>query len=248
LKRAEQRQLDEGEYLFHHGDKAESLYVLLTGEVVVVSESIIEEEAENVADTLLPGSIFGEIALLKKSQKRQRSLHASKDSTLLAIRKQDLETALLDVNPDLAKEDTIEARVLAFIQMAAPTAPMSLGKGERVFSQGESKEAALYIVKTGSLEISKSYGGETDVVGRVAEGECFGYVSLMKEDQLAPKAFSVECTSDSCEILAVAGPHFHRLLDHSQVVTNFVADLIKERSVLSAHAHIAEALQDMEGF
>jgi CRP-like cAMP-binding protein len=59
--------------VFRFGEPAENLYLLLSGEVKVLDHVMETLEGEsNVVDTLTPGSIFGEYALLEEKETRRR--------------------------------------------------------------------------------------------------------------------------------------------------------------------------------
>lgn len=71
----------EGEDFFHEGDSAGSVFVLLTGRVVVMR---CIREAEHRIRELGPGDCFGEMALLDLAP-RSASVRATEDCTALEI-------------------------------------------------------------------------------------------------------------------------------------------------------------------
>jgi len=123
--------------------------------------------------------------------------------------------------------------------------------GEYIFRQGNRGDPALYIVNAGDFEVLHQEPHLAEVkVSSLGRGECFGYVSLLSENPFNPKRFTVRCTSrlGKGEILSIngargsreprsvallpsppwtrhrprAGADFHRLLDHSQVVSSLM--------------------------
>jgi CRP-like cAMP-binding protein len=88
--------LDAGEFLFREGDAADALYIVKKGTLRVVSGSTIYE-------TLKPGGIVGEMAIVDQSSRRSASVIAGTHAELLKIdRKQFLD--LVANNPDFSIE------------------------------------------------------------------------------------------------------------------------------------------------
>jgi CRP-like cAMP-binding protein len=88
--------LHAGEFLFREGDAAEALYVVKKGTLRVVSGSTVYE-------TLKPGGIVGEMAIIDQSSRRSASVIAGTYAELLKIdRKQFLD--LVANNPDFSIE------------------------------------------------------------------------------------------------------------------------------------------------
>ena len=73
----EEVDVQEGEYLFYKGDFGDSLFVVVSG--------ILEaEDNKFILRSFLPGSVFGEFALLA-NHKRTTNIRAKEDSLLLKI-------------------------------------------------------------------------------------------------------------------------------------------------------------------
>jgi CRP-like cAMP-binding protein len=70
--------LDAGEFLFHEGDPGQTLYIVKTGVVRVVSGSIVYE-------TVRSGGIVGEMAIVDKGAERSASVIAGTRAELLEI-------------------------------------------------------------------------------------------------------------------------------------------------------------------
>ena len=88
--------LDAGEFLFREGDTADALYILKKGTLRVVSGSTVYE-------TLKPGGIVGEMAIVEQRSRRSASVIAGTHAKLLKInRKQFLD--LVARNPDFSLE------------------------------------------------------------------------------------------------------------------------------------------------
>lgn len=248
LNSSAQEVYSQGEHIFRThepcNDASAKLYWILDGAVEVTKESALEGEGA-VCDVLKSGACFGDIALVAKEPRRVRNTHASRDSLITAIRKDDFEAAMIDINPMIGtkKGDTVDARVLAFAEMVSPTTQMRLWEGEAVFRQGDTcDDAALYIVKSGSLKMLKSEDGKEAVeVKQVEAGECVGYISLFLKDKSKGKSYTVLCDSPSAELAVIKGDDFHRLIDRSQMVANHMKQLNSEFYQLFIFAKSQEA-------
>ena len=88
---------DDGEEIFHVGEPVDSAYVIMQGEVDVISDT---ESGEVVATTLHRNELFGELAVLTNAP-RSASLRAR--NGLVAMRISDeMFLRLLAENPDVA--------------------------------------------------------------------------------------------------------------------------------------------------
>src|SRR3954468_23404185 len=88
--------LDAGEFVFREGDTADVLYILKKGTLRVVSGS-------SVYETLKPGGIVGEMAIVDQRGRRSASVIAGTRAELLKIdRKRFLD--LVANNPDFSIE------------------------------------------------------------------------------------------------------------------------------------------------
>ena len=89
-----------------------------------------------------------------------------------------------------------------------------LAEGEPVIVEGEAVEPAFNILSRGKLSVSK--GGAP--LGEVAQGECFGEMSLLVPEPAKTKQFTLTCASEACSVVTVSGADFRRLLEKSRVV------------------------------
>jgi EmrB/QacA subfamily drug resistance transporter len=82
----EQHLVQAGQWLFRAGDRAEAMYVVLTGRLEVVAEGTVLRE-------LGAGAILGELGLLT-GETRSASVRAHRDSRLLRVSREDFVAAL----------------------------------------------------------------------------------------------------------------------------------------------------------
>lgn len=74
--------VEEGRILFHKGDIGHEMYVLLTGKIQIVDESL---EGETRLAELRPGELFGEMAMFETSHTRSAAAVAMENSQLLVL-------------------------------------------------------------------------------------------------------------------------------------------------------------------
>ena len=73
-------------------------------------------------------------------------------------------------------------------------------------------------------------------LGEVAQGECFGEMSLLAPEPTKTKQFTLTCASDACSVVTVAGADFRRLLEKSRVVNrsmHAIADRRRQHNAAS---------------
>ena len=92
------RKLDPNEYLFHKGDKGDSLFVINAGLVKVVTEDA--QGSEVVLNQVGTGEIIGEMALLD-NEPRSAGVVALNDTEVLELKRDDF-MKVLKQQPDLA--------------------------------------------------------------------------------------------------------------------------------------------------
>ncbi len=90
----------KGSFLFHQHEKADALYILRTGEMVVVLSNI--DGREMFIDELKPGDCFGEVALLTSGE-RTAGAQARENSEVLEINAK-VFLSTLDVEPGLSRQ------------------------------------------------------------------------------------------------------------------------------------------------
>jgi len=78
--------LSQGQILFLEGDAANDMFYVLEGEVEIFKTM---EGRRIVITTLGKGEVFGEMGLLTEGSKRTASAQATKDSTILALTKEE---------------------------------------------------------------------------------------------------------------------------------------------------------------
>ncbi|HVZ78642.1 MAG TPA: cyclic nucleotide-binding domain-containing protein [Gemmatimonadaceae bacterium] len=93
-----EEKFESGAYIFHEGEAGNRLYLIVEGEVRISRD--VPGSGEEALAILKPGALFGEMAVLDRSE---RSTHAISNggTTALTITRPDFEM-LLDFNRELA--------------------------------------------------------------------------------------------------------------------------------------------------
>lgn len=248
LEVGERKQLEPGEYLFQRGDAATHLYLILSGELHLLAHEGQSGETHHI-DTLGPGGICGENALLEKNPTRSRTIVAHSKCDAIMIDKDSFEKKLHEVNTHIKVDGSSGARILAFINMVCPVLPRTVRRNEVLFRQGDHTHSCLYIVNTGALDVLQKDKFRRDVkTDSIHEGECFGYVSLLNPDLHSEKEYTIKCTTASSELLVIQGEDFHRLLDHSRVVSTLMKNLTRLRKEHAKDAIIHAGVTRFRGW
>lgn len=123
------RTIESGEVLVRRGDPATSMYFITTGEV--------EIDLPNQRVRLADGTFFGEIALLKRTN-RSGTVTATRKTRLLALDAQDFHALIARV-PALAAhvKETAEARLADTAEASrGDIAPAEIALAERAQEEG----------------------------------------------------------------------------------------------------------------
>ena len=87
-----------GEHVFAEGDVGDEMYIVAEGEIEIVIE--VENAEPLLLATVLPGSYFGEMAVLD-NEPRSATARVSKDARLLTLKGEQLKE-LIYVMPEIA--------------------------------------------------------------------------------------------------------------------------------------------------
>jgi CRP-like cAMP-binding protein len=194
------RQVGPGEVILREGERGDSCFVIMTGEVRVLKTDPLGRtdgtggEAIEVA-RLGDGSLFGEFALLA-DRRRHATVEAVTACELYEIPRRalrELATTYPEVNPGL--ERFYRERLLATLLATAPLfqalaeeqralllarfAPLRADSGDHLVREGE-RSGGLYLLVLGAVEIVKrGPDGRNLLLATLREGAYFGEMSLL---------------------------------------------------------------------
>jgi NTE family protein/lysophospholipid hydrolase len=233
-----QTNLKKGEHLFRTGDDGRSLFLVVDGELDVVTEDF-QGRVHRVA-TIGPGECVGEIALFT-SEKRSATVSAGQDSRLLELSKGNFDKALgrnRNLRKLIAKLILQRLRGLHLLsgglfhglndellnEIESHFFWKSLRRGEILFRQGDPADA-LYLVVHGRLQVymekSKDKSSVTSEIGR---GQPVGAVALLVDE---PRSATVRALRDT-DLIGLANEGFAELVEQNpKVILPLVRILVK---------------------
>ncbi|HSN19959.1 MAG TPA: cyclic nucleotide-binding domain-containing protein, partial [Usitatibacter sp.] len=211
---SELRTPEEGEIVFRRNDYTNSFMMVVGGEVHVQSAS-----REDEWFPLGPGQFFGELGLIS-GRRRSSTVRAGPDCVLVevprramlkliasveAIRRQVDETFLKRavrtyLAPMLPDEDLDEL-------LAAGVRVGNYGAGEVLFSEGDAPDG-LYLIRRGSVTISRRIAGREVVLSYLSAGNYVGEMALISE---SPRTATVQAAVLTEAVVLDAGA-FKRVL------------------------------------
>ncbi|TVQ37768.1 MAG: hypothetical protein EA384_11105 [Spirochaetaceae bacterium] len=223
LERARFLRLEPGQLLFHEGDDASFMCVVLEGSLEALSGT--SETTVRRLGVVGPGEPVGEIALLLGGA-RSATIRAL-DASLLARFDRAQVGSIVEASPALrAGLDTIIRKrlernrvtkaVRSLFGDLAPDVlryivdqlePLTVARNQYLFRKGDPGDA-LYLVVSGSLEVlADNADGTERVVARVRRGEPIGEMALLAGDL---RGASIRAGRHS-ELVALSRSAFERL-------------------------------------
>ena len=195
---------ENGAIVVRQGAIGDRLYLLFSGAVEVLREQAVGRP-EVVAE-LLPGEVFGEMALLRDGV-RTRSVRCTRPTVLLSLTREAFEGLVLS----RLSRDAVEASVqkVAFLHRIelsrhwSPTAMSAFARrarfqdftvGDLLVRQGDSNQY-FHLVHEGELTVEKT-GRE---IARLGVGDFFGELSLLQNS--AATAAVVAATPGRCLVM-----------------------------------------------
>lgn len=221
-----------GDVLFRQGDAGTTLYVVVDGEVAVVSEGPPRIEVSRLG----PGSFFGEVALVTE-QPRSATIEATATTQLLAIDR-DVIAALVgdhaDVLPVILRflRERLVDRLVQTHALFAPFADadrrllvgrwkfLEIEPGTTITQQG-ARAQGLYALLAGHVDVLHD-GAEIAALG---PGELFGETSLLTNQ---PCRITVR-TRPKCLALFLPATDFREIIMTHPQVLSYIGELVEER-------------------
>jgi CRP/FNR family cyclic AMP-dependent transcriptional regulator len=177
------RRYERGEFVFHHGDSGDSLFVMAEGVVKVFVTS--EDGDEMVLATIEPPQTFGELAVIDGGP-RTASAKAIEPSTLLALTQATFTEMLKDPAVVQALHESLgrllrrvleQASDLVFLDLPGRVAKLLLALAEK---SGEQKPEGLVLdLKMSQSNLASMAGGSRPTVNQILKSfEMRGYLEV----------------------------------------------------------------------
>ena len=209
--------LAAGEELFHEGDAADTLYVVVEGAVVPIAEGPPRQRLA----VLEKGEFFGEIGLVT-NQPRNATIEALVETKLLAIDRavmwslirgrSEMSKVLLRFLRERLIDRTVRTHPFfsAFARaelgsVARQFRFLEVTDGAPVLEQGLESEG-LFVLLAGEMDVVDEVSDK--VLGRLGPGDVFGGIALVSREP----AVATVIASGKCWVLVLEGPRFRRIL------------------------------------
>ena len=202
-----------GDIVFRRDEYANSLYLVLDGEVGI--------EVEGGALVKLgQGQFFGEMALIS-GRCRTATVVATKPSVLLEI---DRNTMVRLVRSNPAIKQGIDGPAVirqiktylaphvddaVFAEVAASAQVVEFKAGDTLIEEGATDDDSVYLIRKGSVTASVRIGGKDIVLNYVPAGNYVGEMALVLHQ---PRAATVKAAI-ATETIRIDSAHFRALLD-----------------------------------
>jgi cAMP-dependent protein kinase regulator len=236
VERIELVTLEPGQILFREGDTGDTLFIICEGEVAVISEGPPRTELSR----LLPGSFFGEVALITETP-RSATIAAVTRTELLAIDR-DVVRSLVAEHPDTLRvilrfiRNRLVERVIQTSPLFFPFAEpdrrtlaerfdfLEIEPDARLVTQ-DVRPDGLYLILAGRAEAQRDLGGAVRSLGFLGPGEVFGEMALWGSE---PSLATVVARGKILALRMPAQTFREVIMTHPQVL-QYVGDLAEVR-------------------
>jgi Fe-S-cluster-containing hydrogenase component 2/CRP-like cAMP-binding protein/thioredoxin reductase len=210
------RVIREGEVIYEPGEFGTSFFTIANGEVTLQTEGPLP-----VTTLLGRGEFFGEMSLLSGRPRTERAIAGAgcilmetprRTMVKLMASNEEVRSGIdwIFVVRELQRHFAPRATARELRDIAAQVAVRRYKAGELIFKEGE-PGASLFIVRSGSVTLSRRRDEHDLMVAQVPAGELIGEMSLMGDSQRRESARATV----ACELIEVRRPEFVRLLQRS---------------------------------
>lgn len=221
-----------GEVIFRRNDYGNSFFSVLQG----TAEAHIEMQAGKTAVFTLPGGdFFGEIGLLS-GRRRSGTVIAGEGCVLLETQRRSM-LRLIDASPDVQRRlDEVSLKRIVRNRFGASLAESQLDAlvhgarskqyalGDVLFNEGDAPDA-LYMIRRGSVTVSRRLGGKEVVSAYVSAGNYVGEMALVSK---MPRTATVRAAAPTEAVLLEAA-RFNAMLEQNPSVLGEVTRDYLER-------------------
>jgi CRP-like cAMP-binding protein/thioredoxin reductase/Fe-S-cluster-containing hydrogenase component 2 len=179
----------EGEPIFERNDYTNSFFMIVSGEVLV---EMMREGRPDGWFTLGPGEFFGELGLIS-GRRRSNTVKAGRDCVLIEAPRRAMLKLAASVDSVRKRVDEVflKRAVRAYLAPMLPEAELqelladgvevrSYGGGEVLFREGDPPDG-LYLIRRGSVTISRHIAGREVVLSYLSAGNYLGEMALLSD-------------------------------------------------------------------
>lgn len=226
----------EGETIFRRNDYSNSFYSIASGEV----EIEIDPENPSRRVRLGIGEFFGEMGLIS-GRRRAATVHAGRNCVLIETPRRSMNKLIASVAAVKRVVDEVFLRRALQSRLAAGLPPEDLQElvqaatlkaykaEELLFKEGDPGDA-LYLIRRGSVTVSRQIGGRDVVLAYVPAGQYVGEMALINEMPRSATARAAVAT----ETIRLDGEVFKGLMARRTAIRQEVQEISKERMAQNA--------------
>jgi CRP-like cAMP-binding protein len=116
----------------------------------------------------------------------------------------------------------------------------SLNLGQILFNENE-KADALFVVKSGAINIEKHSGGETEYITHLESGSYFGELGILGSEGQTEKRSATSTAREKCELIKISYSDLEKLLNqHPEAGSKFYRNV-----ALALSIRIKKTTQDL---
>jgi CRP-like cAMP-binding protein/Fe-S-cluster-containing hydrogenase component 2/thioredoxin reductase len=221
-----------GEVIFRRGDYTNTFFTVLDGEVNVEAPG---KQGKTRLVTLRKGEFFGEIGLLS-GRRRSATVRAGERCALIETPRRTMLKLIASVASVRRRIDETSLRTVVRAHVAPwiPEADLdemiggaqvrTYAAGELLFSEGDDADA-LYVIRSGSVMISRKLGGKDVVLSYLAAGNYVGEMALLSN---AKRGATVRAAVKTTAILLTAQT-FNQVLMRNNTLRGGIEAQVLER-------------------
>ena len=222
----------QGQVVFEHNDYSNSFFSIVRGEVRINAS---QADAKLPPIVLETGNFFGELGLIS-GRRRSATVRAGERCILIETPRRAMLKLLASVDSVRKELDSVALRRAVRKYVAPEVTEQELSRllegsqirhyktGDALFSEGN-KSDGLYLIRKGSVMVSRNLGGREVVLSYVSAGNYVGEMALMLD---APRSATVRAAVPTEAIVLLAGK-VTELLAGNTVMRGQVDDQYLER-------------------
>jgi CRP-like cAMP-binding protein/Fe-S-cluster-containing hydrogenase component 2/thioredoxin reductase len=225
-----------GEVVFKRNDYTSSFYSIVAGDVTV--EVPVDEDDESAGVRTLKlsaGDYFGELGLIS-GRRRAATVIAGEGCVLIETPRRSMLKLLASVESVRQQIDRafLARAIRAYLSQDLPESELAnlvegsqfrkFGSGAPLFKEGDAADG-LYLLRSGSVTVSRVLGGHEVVLSYVAAGNYVGEMALVNQ---APRSATVRAAVDT-EALVLDGLRFAQVLARLPDLRTEIEKTILER-------------------
>jgi CRP-like cAMP-binding protein/thioredoxin reductase/Fe-S-cluster-containing hydrogenase component 2 len=228
----------EGAVVFERNDYTNSFFMVVSGEVHV---EVLREGEPSSWFPLGPGEFFGELGLIS-GRRRSSTVKAGRDCVLIEAPRRAMLKLIASVESIRKNVDEafLKRAVRAYLAPMLPEAELdelisggvevkTYGGGEALFQEGDAPDG-LYLIRRGSVTISRVIAGREVVLSYLAAGNYVGEMALLSN---SPRMATVKAAVTT-EALVLNSMTFQRVLARNPKWREEMETLFLERLRINA--------------